>query len=151
MPSTECPLVHIKENAMATKIKEFTPEQIKVLQQNQYVLRVSPTVLSFTVEFKKRFWEFYTQGKLMPREILSILGFDTQMLGKARVRGIPYNLKLEYANFGEFTEVRRNAMQKEKYLPDQEMKRLRMEVEYLRQEQEFIKKIISAGREVKSK
>jgi len=129
----------------------FTREQIEVLRHNPYVRKVGAITVSFTGEFKRRFWEMYTKGNLLPREILELLGIDTEILGAARIRNIAYNLKLELANFGEFSDIRRNAAQREKIPPDQELKRLRMEVEYLRQEQEFIKKIMSAGKERRSK
>jgi hypothetical protein len=131
----------------------FTLEQIEALRQNPYVLSASARVVSFTGEFKRRFWVMYTERNLLPREIFESLGIDTEILGSARIRGIAYNLKQEYIKFGEFSDVRRNAVsnQNEKLPPDKEINRLRMEVEYLRQEQEFIKKIISAAERVKSK
>jgi len=134
------------------KMAKFTWEQIDVLRQSPYVRRVSPIIVTFTGEFKRRFWEMYTKESLMPREIFELLGIDTEILGTARIRGIAYNLKQEYANFGEFSDIRRNVRKLEERLPPtQEINKLRMEVEYLRQEQEFIKKIISAGKGVKSK
>jgi hypothetical protein len=136
-----------------TKMARFTWEEMDILRQSPYVRRIGPIAVSFTGEFKRRFWEMYTKENLLPREILELLGIDTKILGAARIRNIAYNLKQEYANFGEFPDVRRKRSdkQREKLPPDKEINRLRMEVEYLRQEQEFIKKIISAGREVKSK
>jgi hypothetical protein len=131
---------------------KFTWEQIEILRQSSYVRRVSPIIVSFTGEFKRRFWEMYTKESMMPREILELLGIDTEILGAARIRNIAYNLKQEYINFGEFSDVRRNGRNKqgEELPPAKELNRLRMEVEYLKQEQEFIKKIISAGRGKKS-
>jgi len=132
---------------------KFTWEQIEILRQNPYVRRVGALEVSFTGEFKRRFWDMYTKENLMPREILSLLGIDAEILGAARIRSIAYNLKQELANFGEFSDVRRKKTDKhrEKLLPAQELNRLRMEIEYLRQEQEFIKKIISTERGMKSK
>ena len=131
----------------------FTWEQIEVLRQSPYVRKVGAIEVSFTGEFKRRFWEMYTKENRMPREILTLLGIDAEILGTARIRNIAYNLKLEYANYGEFSDFRRRKTnkQKEVFPSDKEINKLRMEVEYLRQEQEFIKKIISAGKEVKSK
>ena len=131
---------------------KFTWEQIEILRQSPYVRRVSPIIVFFTGEFKRRFWEMYTKESMMPREILESLGIDTEILGAARIRNIAYNLKQEYVNFGEFSDVRRNGRNKpgEELPPAKELNRLRMEVEYLKQEQEFIKKIISAGRGKKS-
>ena len=132
---------------------KFTWEQIEILRQSPYVRRVSPIIVSFTGEFKRRFWEIYTKDSMMPREILELLGIDTEILGAARIRNIAYNLKQEYVNFGEFSDIRRNGKNKpgEELPPAKELNKLRMEVEYLKQEQEFIKKIISVGRGIKSK
>jgi hypothetical protein len=134
-------------------VAKFTWEQIEILRQNPYVRKVSTIEVSFTGEFKRCFWEMYTKKNLLPREILTLMGIDAEILGAARIRGIAYNLKQEYANFGEFSDFRRKKTNKEgKDLPPaQEINRLRLEVEYLKQEQEFIKKIISSGKEVKSK
>ena len=132
---------------------KFTREQIEILRQSQYVRKVSPTIISFTGEFKRRFWAMYTKETLMPREILELLGINTEILGASRIRSIAYNLKQEYANFGEFPDIRRNSRneQGENLPPAQEINKLRMEVEYLRQEQAFIKKIISSEKGAKSK
>ena len=131
----------------------FTKKQIEILRKNPYVKKVGAIGISYTEEFKRRFWEMYTREHMMPREILELLGIDAEILGAARVRSIAHNFKLEYTKFGDFTDVRRSARakQEEEFPPAKELNRLRMEVEYLRQEQEFIKKIISAGREVKSR
>jgi len=132
----------------------FTWEQIEILRQNPYVRRVGTVEVSFTGEFKRRFWDMYTKENLMPREILGLLGIDAEILGAARIRNIAYNLKQELANFGEFSDFRRKRTdkhRKENFPPAQEINRLRLEVEYLKQEQEFIKKIFSAERGMKLK
>jgi tRNA U55 pseudouridine synthase TruB len=132
---------------------KFTWDQIEILRQSPYVRKVGVIEVSFTGEFKRRFWEMYTKGNLMPREILGLLGINAEILGPTRIRSIAYNLKQELANFGEFSDIRRKKTNKqsEELPPAKEINKLRMEVEYLRQEQEFIKKIISAERGIKSK
>ena len=126
----------------------FTYEQMEILRKSPYVRKVGATSVSFTGDFKRLFWDIHTKSNLMPREILELHGINTEILGNARIRNIAYNLKLEYAAFGEFSDIRRSK-RLEKLPPEREINRLRMEVEYLKQEQEFIKKIISAGQEVK--
>ena len=61
--------------------------------------------------------------------------------------GISHNIKAERKRYGSFSSGQRRAKLTEQLPPDQEVKRLRMEVEYLRQEQDFIKKLILAGKE----
>ena len=128
----------------------FTYEQMEILRKSPYVRKVGTTSVSFTGDFKRVFWDIYTKSNLLPREILESHGINTEILGAARIRNIAYNLKLEYTAFGEFSDIRRSK-QTEKLPPEREINKLRMEVEYLKQEQEFIKKIISAVQEVKSK
>jgi len=141
-----------RTNYGGLRMAKFTWEQIEKLRQSPYVRKINTITVSFTGDFKRRFWAMHTEGNLMPREILELLGIDTEILGGARIRSIAYNLKQEYATFGEFSDIRRNgrSVQDEILPPVQEINKLRMEVEYLRQEQEFIKKIISSARGIKS-
>lgn len=132
---------------------KFTKEQIEILRGNPYVRNVCDCSVSFTSEFKKEFMRLYREELMAPFDILSQMGIDYYILGSSRVQGITNNLKKEYKRQGFVTETRKNKSQEtfRELPPDQEIKRLRMEVEYLRQEQEFLKKIIIAGKDGKSK
>jgi hypothetical protein len=61
-------------------------------------------------------------------------------------RGIAQNLKIKYAN--GIAEDKRKKRQLD-VTNERQMSKLRAEVEYLRQENEFLKKIVSAGREAR--
>jgi len=65
----------------------FTEEEMKELERNPYVRKVSEKAITYTYEFKKHFIEEHLRGKL-PSQILREAGFDPKMLGKARVDSI---------------------------------------------------------------
>ena len=140
---------------MAATRNPFTNEQMKILKSNPYVAIVDRNRVCFTVKFKEYFWALYTKENMMPSEILRRAYIDPKMLGSARTRGMVANLKKEIAKHGSFTDVivirtRTSEAQGSVKLAES-IDRLRTEVEYLRQEREFLKKIISAerGREKK--
>jgi len=132
---------------MAAPRNNFTDEQIAELIGNKYVQKVGRKIVSFTDEFKIQFWRMYTEEDMLPYEILPKLGVDYRVLGQKRVQGITQGLKRRFGNESEIPACkpkRRSAQ-----APDRQISQLRAENEYLRQENEFIKKIISAGKERK--
>ena len=130
---------------------KFTAEQIELLCNNPYVQWVNEDRVSFTAEFKNEFWRLYREEGMSAYDILRSMGIDYHILGSSRVQGITNSIKKQYRLYGDFSEKRRVFMPEEELTPGKEVTRLRTEVEYLRQEQEFLKKIIMAGRDGKSK
>ncbi len=61
----------------------FSPEDIKKLEKNPNVAKVSERSITYTDEFKHLFIEEYLKGKL-PRLIFENAGFDLDMIGKKR-------------------------------------------------------------------
>ena len=55
--------------------KKFTEQEMLVLRNSKYVLDVSPSIVHFSAEFKKIFWEELSKGKL-PRDIVKNFGID---------------------------------------------------------------------------
>ena len=53
--------------------RKFTEQEMLTLRNSKYVLDVSPSIVHFSAEFKKLFWEELSKGRL-PREIISLLG-----------------------------------------------------------------------------
>ena len=49
--------------------RKFTEQEMLTLRNNKYVLDVSPSIVHFSAEFKKLFWEELSKGRL-PREII---------------------------------------------------------------------------------
>ena len=133
---------------MARPHNQFTEEQIEILRRNQYVRSVGIKQVYFTEEFKRLYWQMYTEEKLMPYEILRQLGVDYHLIGAKRVQGITQNLK---KHFGCKTAEGQTEIPKQKLQKSVEhvLERLRAENEYLKQELEFVKKIIAASKEEK--
>lgn len=123
----------------------FTNEDMEVLRENRYTYKVTPYMLQFTREFKALFWKEYQQGSL-PRQILEKYGYPADMLGKERIWGITQVIKKQHASQDGLREGRRpraRSKPKEGGTTEEQVKQLQGEVQYLRQEIEFLKKISS--------
>lgn len=127
----------------------FTPEQIELLETNRYTLKVSPSVIKFTDDFKEDFWRLYLTD--MPvKNIFITLGYDPQMLGIKRVEGFVYNLRKAYLTDEQRVQSQSRASKTKRPPADinySEMKSteairaMETELTYLRQEVDFLKKL----------
>ena len=127
--------------------KLFTEEQLAVLRQNPYVYSVSPGRLSLTKNFKEIFFSEYRQG-ISPRMILENHGFDIKVLGDRRVWSISLHIRKEYEKYGEFHEGNPgrkslNTLARHPVSEKEQIKQLQHELNYLKQEMEFLKKFFS--------
>ena len=128
----------------------FTPEQQQLLRQNPYIYSVTETRFSLTKEFKEIYLEAYRQGE-SPRKILEDHGFDINLIGDRRIWSISNHIRTEYKKYGEFHEGYRPRSARSEVQPDidkplseaDEIRQLRHEVNYMKQEIEFLKKISS--------
>lgn len=127
----------------------FTEEQQIELSKNPYIQKVSSTTITYTKEFKERFEEAYRAGKL-PSQILADMGIDHRILGHRRTDGLVTRMK-RYESRPEGCEDNRknnSGRPSTKELSDAEkIRRLELKIEYLKQENEFIKKNIQMDRE----
>jgi hypothetical protein len=135
--------------------KSFTPKELLEIRENPYVKSATNNMIRFTALFKEEFWEQYHNRGLPPTQIMRSMGFDTQVLGESRIRGIVQHIREQVASGDGFTDVRQNhasARSNGKPLPPSKaIIHMQHEVAYLKQELEFIKKIILADREAKRK
>lgn len=127
--------------------RQFTEEQQQKLRQNPYVYSVTATRLSLTREFKELFIEACRAGGA-PRKILEDHGFSVELIGERRFFSIPQHIREEFKKHGEFREGYSRHGNEGNALEghpsgDDELKQLRHEVDYLKQEMEFLKKISS--------
>lgn len=132
--------------------KLFTKEQQQLLRQNPYIYSVTEARITLTKEFKELFMTAYKAGEL-PRKILEDHGFDIDIIGERRIWSISQHIRTEYKTYGEFHEGYRprgetanHDAPKDTAKPvseADEIKQLRHEVDYLKQEMEFLKKISS--------
>ncbi len=129
-------------------MKEYTPKQIKKLEANPYTLKVTKNKLYFTIKFKEDFWINYQAGNA-PRKILSDLGYDLEYFGQKQIDSIVQRIKKEALSGNGFREgenrerrIPMKATNREELSSPQPIERMQNELLYLRQEVEFLKKII---------
>lgn len=72
----------------------FSTKEIKTLQKNSNVQRVSERAITYTDSFKNRFMDEYLAGKL-PRQIFSVNGFDEDVIGIKRIEQSAHRWKME--------------------------------------------------------
>ena len=126
-------------------MRKYTQKQIKELKSNPYTLKVDDQRIFFTIEFKKAFWTKYQAG-MSPRAIFKELNYSLDNFGQKQIDSIVQRIKKE-ALAGEFTEgySRCNRMKIKEPSSDitpQNIKQMQNELLYLRQEVDFLKKVL---------
>ena len=131
-------------------MKEYTPKQIKELEKNPYVYRVTKHKIYYSAKMKEDFWTSYQAGN-SPRKILTDFGFDLNIFGQKQIDSLVQHIKKQALSGNGFTEgenrTRRVAMKATDEIDltsPQSIERMQNELLYLRQEVEFLKKIIIA-------
>ncbi|WP_050637192.1 HTH domain-containing protein [Candidatus Stoquefichus sp. SB1] len=125
-------------------MKKYTKKQIKELKDNPYTFQVDEKRIFFTAEFKKVFWLKYQAG-MSPRMIFKDLEYNLEYFGQKQIDSIVQRIKKE-GMAGEFTEgytrQKRVAIkQPEAEASPQTIKQIQNELQYLRQEVDFLKKV----------
>ena len=127
--------------------KKFTEEEMNHLRTSSYVLDVSPSIVHFTAEFKKKFWEAIITGK-KPRDIVIEMGIDPDILGEIRINGLKGMIRNEVKAGKGFRDLDTYNKYLDGYItPEGRIKYLEQQLAYKDQEIEFLKKIVSLGRE----
>lgn len=124
----------------------FTQKQIKELKSNKYTYKVTAERLSFTIAFKEAFWIKYQAGDA-PRKVLTELGYDVSYFGQKRIDGIVQKIRKDAIEGKGFTEgisrEKRMILKENKEVNSPEaLQHMQHELLYLRQEVDFLKKII---------
>ena len=152
--SSRCYIIKILTGGI---MKEYTPKQIKQLKANPYTLNVTKNKLYFTAKFKEDFWVSYQAGNA-PRKILSDFGYDLSIFGQKQIDDIVQRIKRQALSGNGFTEgenrtkrVAMKATDETDLSSPQSIERMQNELLYLRQEVEFLKKIIIAENSKKRK
>ena len=129
-------------------MKEYTSKQIKELEKNPYVYRVTKHKIYYSVKMKEDFWISYQAGN-SPRKILTDFGFDLNIFGQKQIDSLVQHIKKQALSGNGFTEgenrtkrVAIKATNEEDLSSPQSIERMQNELLYLRQEVEFLKKII---------
>ena len=126
--------------------KPFTDEQIKQLRENAYTLRVTNRKIYFTKEFKQEFYNKRQEGFTL-REIIRSLGYDPDVLGETRIDGISHLINKTIREGNEFSEgIAPRTSILDESCPEvtrENFIKMQHELQYMRQEIEFLKKISS--------
>ena len=126
--------------------KKFTEEEMNHLRASPYVLEVSPSIVHFSAEFKKIFWEAILAGKT-PRNIVMNLGIDPDILGEIRLNGLKGMIRNEVKAGKGFRDLDTYNKYVDSYITSEgKIKYLEQQLAYKNQEIEFLKKIVSLGR-----
>ena len=125
---------------------KYTKKQQEELKKNKYTFKVMKDRIFFTKEFKQLFWTKYQAG-LAPRKIIKELEYDPQYFSSGQIDGIVQRLRKKSIAGEEFSEGSIRERRPKIQPPpldnsEQSMKYLQHEITYLRQEVEFLKKVL---------
>jgi transposase len=126
----------------------FTQEQIKELSENENVIRCSEKSITYSHDFKIKAVKQYHSEGLTPREIFRKAGFDLEVIGKRKPKGLmrDWNQIYRIKGFPGLLEENRGrgsgGRPKTQNLTDTDkIKRLEIEVAYLKAENDFLAKL----------
>ena len=131
-------------------MREYTAKEMKLLKANPYTFKITKNKLYFTVEFKEAFWTACQAG-MAPRKILEDLGYDLGMFGQKQIDSMVQSIKRQAQSGNGFRQGENRARRKKDELSISEgtsiesketLTSILNEVKYLRQEVEFLKKIV---------
>jgi hypothetical protein len=134
----------IREVNMKKK-PSFTEEQIRILAENPYTLRVGAYTLQFTPEFLRDACRMRAEGTPYPK-ILTEHGYDLEMIGERRMYYIGELIKGKTpADFPDKRPLKSKVVGFDERSDKRAMKQMQKEILYMRQEIEFLKKIMASG------
>ena len=129
---------------------KFTEEQMEKLRLNPYTFSVTPDQIRFTREFKEEFYKRLQDGD-STRTILRDLGYEDGLLSKSRMISIYQSVKTEAASPTGFRDPQKRKTGS--YNPTQgdydgvpdniAMQRMQKDLKHMRQELDFLKKLLS--------
>ena len=124
-------------------VNYFTDEQLRLLEENPYVVKASKKSITYSEKFKELYWIDYQNG-MQPIEIFKKYGFDPYALGSRRRDNFTNRLKKQAAREDGFKDTRsKNSGRpstKELSLEVQ-LERLKHKNEVLQQENDFLKRV----------
>ena len=134
-------------------VNYFSDEQVKELEKNPYVKKVSAKSITYSEEFKELFWIGLQKG-MTPGNIFRKYGFDPRMLGSIRTNGFTYRVKKEAAREEGFKDTRstNSGRPSTKDLTvEEQLERLKQKYRILQQENDFLKRVRFINRKQISK
>ena len=128
-------------------IRQFTNDEKEILRKNPYIKNVGDKGITYTKEFKEHFLKEKNNCK-KPTEIFKNAGFDINIIGRNRI----YRFNERVSKNG--IEDRRKGKsgrprihEKEEMSESETIEYLKNKNAYLKQENEFLKKMIFLGKE----
>lgn len=123
----------------------FTNKEIKMLQKNPNVQRVSERAITYTDSFKSRFLDEYFNGKL-PRQIFIDNGFNVDVIGMKRIEQSANRWKKAYEKNGiiGLTDSRKTSTGrplKRELTPTEVIERQEARIKLLEGQVELLKKL----------
>lgn len=121
----------------------FSDEQVKELEKNPYVKKVSVKSITYSEEFKELFWTDLQKG-MLPRNIFKKYGFDPSLLGPRRTKSFTYRVRKEATRVEGFKDTRRTDSGRplaRVLTIEEDLERLKQKCEILQQENDFLKRV----------
>jgi len=112
----------------------FTDKEIAVLAANPNTGSVTETTLRFTPEFREVLWTRYKLGE-RPADVFKEAGYDLELVGHKRIENTIYLIRKQKRSGQRKAEASKGRKKTAK-ASDAEY-----ELKYLRQENEFLKKL----------
>lgn len=124
----------------------FSDEDIKELCHNPNVASITQTSITFTAEFKRRFYEAKKAGKSI-HSILQENGINPDILGEGRIKNLSWRINRMAKRESGFDDLRSQRMEQSRVQSEQErLVTLERKVHLLEAQIEFLKKIQQAAR-----
>ena len=125
---------------------KYTKKQQKELEKNPYTYKATDNRIFFTKEFKQVFWIKYNAG-MSPRTILKELDYDLSYFNQGQIDNIVQHLRKKSIAGEQFTEGYSKERRPNIKTPPpdnspQTIQQMQNEIAYLRQEVEFLKKVL---------
>lgn len=127
-------------------IKLFTEKEIGLLSNNPYIKNISTKAITYTDEFKRSFIVEYDRGKL-PRTIFEEHGLSEELVGMHRINAASKRWRSAYKVDGALglsdTRKGNSGRPSDKKLSiEEKYERLKLQNNYLKAENELLKKSI---------
>ncbi|MDP1728467.1 MAG: hypothetical protein Q8M15_16910 [Bacteroidota bacterium] len=131
------------------KQQSFTKNQIKELLKNKNVLKFRGTYITYNPEFKIKAVDQYLNKRMSPKEIFKQAGFNLNTIGEVKPKYLLHDWRIVFKDKGINgfkIEMRgrgggRRKKIKENLTDEEKIKRLKLEVLYLKKEDIFLAKL----------
>jgi len=123
--------------------KLLSLEEQETLSQNPNVKNVTEKSVTYTDEFREKFYNEYITGKL-PTQILRDHGFDIAILGRERIKNLTARIKKFSQREEGFKDTRKTNSGRpctKGVSIEEQLDRLKHQNALLKQENEFLKKV----------